>query len=278
LIGGQTEGVDGADRADFVEDGLGFGVEGHFSVILQTESGVGTAQDAKPFDRRMDHASTLLGGRSKAGAILDRRQNREEETMQEKRRSGTFDRARWIGLVMLFVLVMGCRNLAIHTDFDPTVGFASLQSFAWLEPPEVEGADPFADNTLLRKRLRAAIEIALGARGYRPVEDPEEADFLATYSVIMEEDIRDNGSIGVGGYGGYRRYGFGGVYSSPSIRVYQESTLVIDLLDPQSKDLLWRGWGTGIVGTRDRMRSDERIREGVRRILDRFPPDPSKAG
>ena len=198
--------------------------------------------------------------------------------MQEKTRTGGVDRACWIGLALLLLWMTGCRNLAIHTDFDPTVGFASFQSFAWLEPPEVENADPFADNTLLRKRLRAAIEFSLGARGYRPVEDPEEADFLATYSVILEENIRDDGSIGIGSYGGYRRYGFGGVYSSPSIRVYQESTLIIDLLDPQSKDLLWRGWGTGIVGTRDRMRSEERLRDGVRRILDRFPPDPAKAG
>jgi hypothetical protein len=183
-----------------------------------------------------------------------------------------------VGCALLLILTAGCRNIAIHSDFDPTVGFASLQSFAWLEPPEVEGADPFADNTLLRKRLRSAIESTLGARGFRPVEDPEQADFLATYSVLLEENIRDNGSIGIGTYGGYRRYGYGGVYSSPSIRVYQESTLVIDLLDPQSQDLLWRGWGSGIVGTRDRTRSEERLRDGVRMILDRFPPDPSKAG
>lgn len=198
--------------------------------------------------------------------------------MHERTRTGTVGRMRWVGWALLLLLTAGCRNIAIHSDFDPTVGFASLQSFTWLEPPAVEGADPFADNTLLRKRLRAAIELALGARGFRRVEDPEEADFLATYSVILEENIRDNGSIGVGSYGGYRRYGFGGVYSSPSIRVYQESTLIIDLLDPQSKDLLWRGWGSGIVGTRDRMRSEERLRDGVRMILDRFPPDPSKAG
>jgi hypothetical protein len=196
--------------------------------------------------------------------------------MHEGRRTGTVGRARWVGWALLLILLTGCRNLAIRSDFDPTVSFASLQSFAWLEPPEVEGADPFADNTLLRKRLHDAIIFALGARGYRPIDDPEKADFLATYSVLLDEEIRDNGSIGIGGYGGYRRYGFGGVYSSPSIRVYQESTLIIDLLDPQSKNLLWRGWGSGIVGTRDRQRSDERMRDGVRKILDRFPPNPPK--
>lgn len=193
-----------------------------------------------------------------------------------RRREGRIARRLVAGLLFACVAVaLGCRTIVVKTDYDSNVDYLELQRFAWLEPPEVEDAHPFADNTLLRKRVRGAIENALAARGYRRVERVEDADFLATYSVILEERIRDDGSIsvGYGGYRGYRRYGFGTVFSSPSITNYQESTLIIDLLDPSTEELLWRGWGSGVVGTRDRERSVERIQDGVRQILDRFPPD-----
>jgi hypothetical protein len=62
------------------------------------------------------------------------------------------------------------------------------------------------------------------------------------------------------------------VYSTADVRTFQESTLVLDLLDPSSDDLVWRGWGIGIVGTRDRDRGQEKIEKGVRAILAEFPP------
>jgi len=179
-----------------------------------------------------------------------------------------------LGLVML----LRCRTVRVHTDWDPGVSFADFQQYAWLEPPEVEGANPFADNSLLRKRLRHAIEFGVAARGYRMVDAAEEADFLVTYSVVLNERIEDHGSVSAGfGYGYYRRYGFGPSYSSPSIRNYQESTLIIDIVDPVSMELLWRGWGSGVVGTRDRDRSGERVQDGVRQILAKFPPEPSES-
>lgn len=177
------------------------------------------------------------------------------------------------GLLVLILLMAGCQSTRVRTDWDPSRSFEGFETFAWSEPPKSEGADPFADNTLLRKRLRFAIETALAARGYQAVEDPQEADFLATYSVVLDDRIRDYGSSSVGFHrGGRYGYGYGPIFTSPTITEYQESTLIIDLLDPETKDLLWRGWSMGLVGTRDRDRSDERLNRGVQKILDRFPP------
>lgn len=195
-----------------------------------------------------------------------------DKRIYEQRRFGRTRLVRWIGSAFLLILIGGCQSIRVHTDFDPAISFSSMEQFAWLEPPRVEGASPFADNDLLRKRLRAAIELRLGARGYRLVETPEEADFLATYGVVLEDRIRDDGGLSIG-FGGYRRYGYGSVYSGRSIRNYQESTLIIDILDPATEELLWRGWGSGLLGTRDRDRNDRRLEEGIRQILKRFPPE-----
>lgn len=168
---------------------------------------------------------------------------------------------------------LGCNTIRVWTDFDHSASFTDLQRYAWLEPPKVENVSPFADNTLLRKRVREAIESEMTARGFRRVETPEEADFLTTYSVELSEVIRDDGSIGYAA-GGYYGYGGAGIYSNPGIRNYQESTLVIDVLAAESQALLWRGWASGLTDTRDKSRGDKRIELGVKKILGKFPPPP----
>lgn len=153
------------------------------------------------------------------------------------------------------------------------MAFEDPGRFAWVEPPEVEGASPFADNTLLRKRVRFAIEAELAERGFQSTDEPGDADFLVTYSVILEERLKVDGySASAGGAYGNHYGGFGSIHSTTSIRNYQESTLIIDFLDPGNDDLVWRGWGTGIVRTRDRNSRRDRLEKGVKAILDAFPP------
>ncbi|MCA9505121.1 MAG: DUF4136 domain-containing protein [Spirochaetaceae bacterium] len=179
----------------------------------------------------------------------------------------------WL-LCGLLVVAAGCQTFNVRTDWDEETAFGRFQRYAWVEPPEVEGASPFADNDLLRKRLRTTIERVLAERGYRAVTDRAEADFLVTYSVILEERMRvDNvgSTIGTGYYG--RPFGWGSVYSTANVRNYQESTLILDLLRPADEALVWRGWGSGIVRTRDRDRGQALLEKGVRAILDEFPPE-----
>lgn len=174
-------------------------------------------------------------------------------------------------LGVLIAGLAGCATFDVRTDWDPTVRFGTLQRYAWLEPPRSEEASPFADNDLLRKRVRLAVERALDERGYRQVESAEDADFLVTWSLELEERVRVNGS-GVGGYYHSRRW-WGGYTAQPNVRNYQESTLVLDILDAETRELIWRGWASGIVRTRDRDRDPERLFEGVRKILSKFPPE-----
>src|SRR6056297_3251660 len=54
-------------------------------------------------------------------------------------------------ILVLCMLLGGCRTFNVQTDWDPEARFERLQRFQFVEPPAVEGADPFADNSLLRK-------------------------------------------------------------------------------------------------------------------------------
>ena len=177
-----------------------------------------------------------------------------------------------LGIGLLLVLA-GCSSFNVRTDWDPDASLDDFDRYFFLEPaPRAEGTNPFADNDLLRKRVRESIERILAERGFRATSDRGEADFLVTYAVMLDDRLSINGyTTGSAGY--HRRAGYGFGYSSASVRQYQESTLMLDLLDPETELLVWRGWGTGIVRTRDRDRGAARLDKGVRAILDRFPPD-----
>lgn len=176
-------------------------------------------------------------------------------------------------ILVLCMLLGGCRTFNVQTDWDPEARFDRLQRFQFVEPPDVEGADPFADNSLLRKRIRLAVERVLEERGYVSTTSRDQADFLVSYEVLLDREIRvDGASSRVGGFYGTGPF-FGGGLSTATVRSYQESTLVLDFMDPATEGLIWRGWGTGIVGTRDRDRGQERVEAGVRAIIDQFPPD-----
>lgn len=191
----------------------------------------------------------------------------------------SFRRFTLLGLALLLLLgLSACRTFNVRSDWDESVSFDGMRRFAWLEPPVAEGADPFADNSLLRKRVRVAIETNLTGRGFESVANPADADFLVTYGVVLDQKLRVNGGVttygGYGGYGGYGRWpvGVGGSYGAPDVRNYQESTLIIDFLDPASKDLVWRGWASGILQTRDRDSGQARFEAGIKAVLDAYPP------
>lgn len=180
-----------------------------------------------------------------------------------------------LSLLLAMLFSTACRTFDVHSDWDESVSFEGYKRYGWLEPPAAEGADPFADNTLLRKRIRAAVDANLTGRGFAVVEDPADADFLVTYGVVLDEKLRVNGSgASFGGGYGYGRWpvGFGGYSGAANVSDYQEATLVLDFLEPESKELLWRGWGSGFIQTRDRDRGRERFEEGIKAVLDRFPP------
>lgn len=187
-------------------------------------------------------------------------------------RSSTF------GLLVVLIALTACQSFNVRSDWDETVSFEGYTHYLWLEPPVAEGADPFADNSLLRKRIRGAIEANLTGRGFAAIEDPADADFVVTYGVVLDEKLKvtGGGATAVGGYG-YGRWpvGFGGVYGGTDVRDYQEAILVIDFLAPESRELVWRGWGSGFIPTRDRDRGKARFEAGIKAVLDAFPPKPS---
>ena len=170
------------------------------------------------------------------------------------------------------VALVSCSTVRVQSDYDPAVDFAALRSYAWMPDPPQVSADPLLHNSLLDARIRSAVDRTLGAKGLRKVE-VSQADFLVNYYVNLEQKIRvDTVPASYGyGYGGW----YGGMASETRVRQYEEGTLILDVVDPDKDEPLWRGSGSTRVGKKTSPEaSTKRIDEVVSKLLESFPPAP----
>lgn len=173
--------------------------------------------------------------------------------------------------------VVGCvSGVAVETAYDRKARFERYDSFAMMLPnkPVQTSADmnPFA-----MQRLRQLTYIALPASGLEPT-DKEGADLLVSVLAGSKSRVQVyRRSMFFGGpyYGGYGRYhgGYGAFYGGPSwgydVREYDELVVVIDLVDPKTNAVVWRGKGSRRIRGAP---SDEELQSIVQSIVSRYPP------
>jgi hypothetical protein len=119
---------------------------------------------------------------------------------------------------------------------------------------------------LFDKRIKNAVNSQLVAKGYE--SKSINPDFLVVYHVGVKNkiDVQDWGYM----YGP-RGYRWGG--RDISVQQYSEGTLILDVVDPRTKQLIWRGVAQGVVDPGASPEKKERkLSEAVSKILGKFPP------
>lgn len=182
---------------------------------------------------------------------------------------------------MLVLLLSSCTTVPVDIDYDESVAFSSLHNFAWAPDTPPKTNNPKIDSdTLLHDRLHGEIENWFFAHGYAKTP-PNYAHFLVTYRVLLENRTAISSYSGYYGYpmgwgwGYYGRPYWGMSYAYPMQYSYdyQLATLVIDLLNPNTRKLMWRGSVSYEV---EESPSPQEKREktvwAVRQILQKYPP------
>jgi hypothetical protein len=114
---------------------------------------------------------------------------------------------------------------------------------------------------------------ALGGRLPTPVESGGDI------SIVAIEINRDNQTLNTfydGFGGGFRWRGFGGFgESTTTFDTYTVGTLVVDLFDAKSKNLVWRGVSSGMLSNKSG-KNIEKLNRGVQKLFQHFPPEALK--
>ena len=190
------------------------------------------------------------------------------------------------------MLIAGCQSspVDVFSDYDPAADFASLKTYGWYNEPVIESGKPFKHaNDIVDQRIRINIDANLAGKGFTQT-GADSADFQINYGVTKEKqmDVRNYHTYGgyapgfnyYGGYG-YGRYGrhagVGLAYNTgvteTQVTYYEQGTLIVDVINPASDTLVWRGIAKGRI--QDKLSAEERdtqIAEIINGIMETFPP------
>ena len=192
----------------------------------------------------------------------------------------------------------GCATMQVRTDYDREASFGQLRTYTWIDRDADAGGNAALHSPLLDKRIRSAVDSTLASRGYHRVTSGT-PDFRVASRVVAEQRSTVKpfygygGSYGYGypyfGYGrfgrghhGHRRFGhlsYGRYYGSGIVRDYLQGTLVLDIVDARTDELIWRGWAEDALDDNPRPEKVQMyVNEAVEKILENFPLARSASG
>lgn len=146
---------------------------------------------------------------------------------------------------------------AVQVDQATATPFDSYRHYAWATPDiqTNRNSNPLLSSPLTTARIEQAVDQVLGERGVS--RDDQHPDFYLCYHEYVADKTRSVPNLPAPGYFGYRPYGAVWVagrlvpvgysyWGQPwntgyHTEHYQDGTLVLDLIDARSRELLWRG-------------------------------------
>lgn len=171
-------------------------------------------------------------------------------------------------LALAVLAITACGNgVQVRTLVGPDANFSGRRTFHLMRAPTRRGNaklandDPMLVNSITYRRVHAAIRSALEKRGY------EYADSGASMEVAYYATAERKLNIQNWDYGyGWRRF----PRQRTVVNEYEQGTVIVDVVDPGSRELLWRGQGKAVVST-DPEEYATQLEKAVDAIIAKFP-------
>jgi hypothetical protein len=167
--------------------------------------------------------------------------------------------------------ISGCgSSISVNHDWDVNAPFEDFKTYDWIPLPETppgNAGQAVQRNDLLDKRIRAAVDDALAGKGLVPSKNTP--DLLVVYHVGVQDKVQ----VTDWGYR-YSDYYWGWGGREIDVYNYKEGTLIIDLIDAKTKNMVWRGAGTKPLddGNPTPEKQEKNIRNAVGAIMEKYPP------
>jgi hypothetical protein len=168
----------------------------------------------------------------------------------------------FIGAAVVAAVTVACAPLTVTSFTERGVQVSRYRTYDWgMVDTSVPGDPRLDNNSFFHDYLRGAIDRHLRARGYE--QTALTPDLRVHYHASATQRIYISGSEPT-----RERC------TECSVQVYDEGTVLIDLVDARTGALVWRGGAqTDIAGAvADQTRLERTIERAVARILNTLPP------
>jgi len=161
-----------------------------------------------------------------------------------------------VGILLLFI--SACSSVSVNYDYDKEADFTNYSTYKWLHTKSVDSVD--VEYSLDYNVVRSVVDLNLISKGFVK-KSGGETDFLViAYSGVYEK-------IKSSPWGNWYLEDYG------NVDFYNEGTLVIDVLDGTTKELIWRGLGRKRINDYDTSEDVVNIiKKVVDKILENYPP------
>jgi hypothetical protein len=150
----------------------------------------------------------------------------------------------------------------VQTDWDKNKNFADYHTYYW--------AKVDSPNPLMNQRLQDAVDAELSKKGWSKQQDGGDVAVIGLGTSSTKKDLNTFYSGTGWGYGGW--YGGGGMgTSTTTVNEYREGTLVLDMYDNNSRQLLWRGTATDTMSDKPE-KNEKKLNKAVEKLFAKFPP------
>ena len=157
----------------------------------------------------------------------------------------------------------------VKIDYDKAYNFAPVKTYsirigtAW-------------GNDLSQRRVLEEFDQAIAAKGWKKVDDAAADIHVVLHGATStKHNVNTFYSGGMGGYG-YRYGGMGGMgTASTTVSEYTVGTLVVDMFDPKTKNLVFRGAAEDEVSDNPE-KNAKRLEKASDKLFKNFPPAAGK--
>jgi uncharacterized protein DUF4136 len=171
-------------------------------------------------------------------------------------------RRRLLAIASLMLLSTIVLAKDVNYDFDRAVNFSKFKSYAWVAGTNVK-------DDLNHKRIVNAVDTQLASKGLKKVGTDENPDVLVAYHASVNRDLEINAFSS-----GWGPFGIGGNRSG-SARTSEifVGTLVVDMMDPATRIVVWRGNASrDLDPNANPEKRDKNINKAIGKLFENYPP------
>ena len=160
-------------------------------------------------------------------------------------------------LIAALSLAQGAFGQKVTVEFDQAADFGRFKTFA-IRGGQLNSKNAALNSELVKKQITADIEHALTSKGLMEVTGASDLNVRYTFGQVRKLETE---AYPAGWYG----------WGTRIVRVpYAEGTLVIDLRDPTTRSLVWRGISS--EEKTDPTKIEGKLDSMVKKSFDKYPP------